>query len=64
MSWWAYSFPLAAFTIASQIMYLRTGSGLFSMLSYIMLAIVTGVVSILLFRTARAIISGNVFQPD
>lgn len=64
MSWWAYSFPLAAFTIATQVMYVRTGAPVFSALSYIMLAVVSAVVLLLLVKTARAVLSGNVFQPD
>lgn len=64
MSWWAYSFPLAAFTIASLVMYERTGSPGFATISYLMLAIVSLVVTILLYKTAKAIISGNVFKPD
>lgn len=64
MSWWAYSFPLAAFTIATQTMFLRTGNPLFMQLSYLMLAIVSAVVSLLLYKTVRGILSGELFQPD
>ncbi len=64
MSWWAYSFPLAAFTIASQVMFVRTGAPGFATISYLMLGIVSLVVALLLFKTAKAMISGNVFKPD
>jgi tellurite resistance protein len=64
ISWWAYSFPLAAFTIASEIMYSRTGAPLFLTLSYLMLGIVSLVVLLLLYKTTKAIINGSLFQPD
>ncbi len=64
MSWWAYSFPLAAFTIATQVMFSKTGSPVFGILSYLMLIVVSCVVLLLLYKTSRAIISGQVFQPD
>jgi len=64
ISWWAYSFPLAAFSIASQIMLLKTGSDFFLLLSWLSLIIVTFVVCLLLLKTLRAISSGALFQPD
>ena len=64
MSWWAYSFPLAAFTIATQIMFSKTGSPVFGILSYLMLIIVSCVVLLLLYKTLKAVISGQVFQPE
>jgi len=64
ISWWAYSFPLAAFSIASQIMFLKTGSDFFLLLSWLSLIVVTFVVCLLLLKTLRAITSGALFQPD
>ncbi|WP_372738457.1 SLAC1 anion channel family protein [Neptunomonas sp.] len=64
ISWWAYSFPLAAFTIATQIMLERTGAPGFASISYLMLGIVSLVVALLLYQTAKAIFSGNLFLPD
>ncbi|SIS48107.1 SLAC1 anion channel family protein [Neptunomonas antarctica] len=64
ISWWAYSFPLAAFTITSEIMYSRTGAPLFLTLSYLMLGIVSLVVTLLLYKTVKGIISGSLFQAD
>lgn len=64
MSWWAYSFPLAAFTIATEIMFSRTGIPAFSTLSYLMLGMVSLVVILLLYKTIRAVLSGTIFQPD
>ncbi len=64
LSWWAYSFPLAAIGIASLVMssatqqslYLQIGSGLVLLLS--------GVVFILLIQTARAIGQQAICVPD
>lgn len=64
MSWWAYSFPLAAFTIATQVMLTRTGAPGFATLSYLMLGIVSLVVTLLLYQTAKGIIRGSLFTPD
>lgn len=64
LSWWAYSFPLAAFCIATQSMWLQTRSGFFLLLSWITLITVTFVVTLLLIKTTRAVLSGKLFQPD
>jgi len=55
LSWWAYSFPLAAITIASLVMFQHTGGTLFLRLSGILLGIATVVIAGLLARTALAI---------
>ncbi|KAA3625390.1 MAG: C4-dicarboxylate ABC transporter [Proteobacteria bacterium] len=55
LSWWAYSFPLAAFTVATQIMYELTGATVFRLLGYTMLAIASLVVALLVVRTVFAI---------
>lgn len=64
ISWWAYSFPLAAFTIATQVVYSHTGIALFKVLSYTMLGVVTLVVTLLLIKTAQGVISKSLFQPE
>jgi tellurite resistance protein len=55
LSWWAYSFPLAAITIASLLMFHQTGSALYLRLSGVLLGIVTVVVAGLVIRTAIAV---------
>jgi tellurite resistance protein len=55
LSWWAYSFPLAAITIASLVMFEHSGSLLFLRLSGILLGITTVVIAGLLGRTALAV---------
>ncbi len=55
LSWWAYSFPLAAITIATLIMAEDTGLGLYYRLATVLLAILTLVVAGLTVRTLLAV---------
>ncbi|MBU1665967.1 MAG: SLAC1 anion channel family protein [Gammaproteobacteria bacterium] len=55
LSWWAYSFPLAAITIATLAMFKYTGDPMFLRLSGILLAIATVVITALLIRTGIAV---------
>jgi tellurite resistance protein len=55
LSWWAYSFPLAAITIATLIMAKETGLALYSWLAGGLLCILTLVIVMLLTRTALAV---------
>jgi tellurite resistance protein len=55
LSWWAYSFPLAAITIASLVMFKHSGDPLFLRLSGILLAITTVVIAALFIRTGIAV---------
>lgn len=64
LSWWAYSFPLAAFSIATQIIYSIKGGFFFATLSYVSLAFVTLLIGLLLFKTLRGVLSGALFQPE
>lgn len=64
ISWWAYSFPLAAFTTATLIMYQHNHSSVFAGLSVIMLIAITLLIGMLAWRTARAALSGQLFKPD
>ncbi|WPL19104.1 Tellurite resistance protein TehA [Thiorhodovibrio winogradskyi] len=63
LSWWAYSFPLAAITIATLMMYELTGLRAFAIIGWILLAAVTLVVLFLLFRTAQAIGAKQICMP-
>lgn len=54
LSWWAYSFPLAAITIASLVMYEKTGLVAFAAIGWALLTFVTLIVVYLLYRTALA----------
>lgn len=55
LSWWAYSFPLAAITVATLLMFQETGSALYLRLSGILLGIATVVIAGLVIRTAMAV---------
>ncbi|AGA91335.1 tellurite resistance protein-like permease [Thioflavicoccus mobilis 8321] len=63
LSWWAYSFPLAAITIATLTMYDQTGATGFILLSWLLLAVVSVVVAYLFVRTAVAVFHRQVCVP-
>lgn len=60
LSWWAYSFPTAAFTIASMLMYRHSGLAFFGALSWLMLAVLTAIIALLLFKTMQAAMRGEI----
>ena len=55
LSWWAYSFPLAAISIASLLMFERTGVDFYRYLGFGLLTMLTGIIAFLLVRTALAV---------
>ncbi|MFP5504687.1 MAG: SLAC1 anion channel family protein [Gammaproteobacteria bacterium] len=55
LSWWAYSFPLAAMTIATLIMHMHTGLAFFSGLAALLLGVLSLIILGLVARTALAI---------
>ncbi|WP_449371577.1 SLAC1 anion channel family protein [Thiomonas sp.] len=64
MSWWAYSFPLAAITIASLSMGSIIGSGFLIGLGGTLLALTTALIALLVVLTLKAIADGKVFIPE
>jgi tellurite resistance protein len=64
LSAWAYSFPLAAITITTLEMYLRSGSDYLLWLGCAMLAAATLVIAVLIVKTLQAVLSGSAFVPD
>jgi tellurite resistance protein len=54
LSWWAYSFPLAAVTVASALMFAHTGASLFRTVTLVLLALLVVLVAVLVVRTAAA----------
>ncbi|HSW52868.1 MAG TPA: hypothetical protein VLG93_06540, partial [Sulfuricaulis sp.] len=64
LSWWAYSFPLAALTIATQLMFRATNVGFFKIASYLLLILLCGVIALLLTLTARAIARNEICTPE
>ncbi len=55
LSWWAYSFPIAAITIATLVMFKETGQTVYAWLATGLLTILTLVIVMLLTRTALAV---------
>jgi tellurite resistance protein len=55
LSWWAYSFPIAAITIASILMFHETNIEMFKYLSWLFFAILNIIIIVLLVKTTIAI---------
>ena len=64
LSWWAYSFPLAAFSIASMLMFERTGMDFYRYLGVGVLTMLTGLVALLLTATAMAVRQQRICSPE
>ena len=64
LSSWAYSFPLAAITIASFLMAHRTGNGMFVWLAFGLLAILSVIVLILALKTIDAAARKTICVPE
>lgn len=56
LSWWAYSFPMAAMTIATLLMYEHTGLAFFRGLSIGLLGLLSLIIAGLVITTVRAVI--------
>lgn len=55
LSWWAYSFPIAAITIASFLMYSLTQNVMFAGIAWGLLLVLTAIIGLLIFKTHKAI---------
>ncbi|WPL17873.1 Tellurite resistance protein TehA [Thiorhodovibrio winogradskyi] len=55
LSWWAYSFPLAAVSIASMRMFDQTGTAFHAYLGFALLTLLTGIVMMLSVSTAMLV---------
>ncbi len=64
LSWWAYSFPLAAITIATLLMHEQTGKGFYLYTGGTLLLLLTAVVGLLLTRTAMAVRNRRICVPE
>ncbi|MGE5152910.1 MAG: SLAC1 anion channel family protein [Bdellovibrio bacteriovorus] len=64
LSWWAYSFPLAAITIATFAMFEQTGLGAFAAIAWVLLTLVTLMVLYLLYRTFEAVRAKSICTPS
>lgn len=64
MSWWAYSFPLAASAIAAQVMYTTLGQPFFYYLATALLGLSSIIITLLLLRTLLAVIRNEICRPE
>lgn len=64
LSQWAYSFPIAALSIASALMFHQSHYNFFKYVHFTLLAIVSIIILILVNRTIRAIINKEICQED
>ena len=55
LSWWAYSFPMAAITIATLLMYAQLQLPFFRGLAMVLLGLLTLLIAVLLYRTGKAV---------
>jgi len=64
LSWWAYSFPLAAFTVATGVMAVRLDSSLYLGAAYVLTGLCSLLVAGLVVLTIRAMLRGQVFVAE
>jgi tellurite resistance protein len=64
LPWWAYSFPVAAITIATMIMQEKVGGLFFQTLSVFLYTILVVLLTTLVIRTIQAMLRGKVCVPE
>jgi len=64
LSWWAYSFPLAAITIASFTVFEQTRKAFYLWIATGLLVLLSGIIIILIFRTFKAIKAHGICIPE
>ncbi|MEZ5535165.1 MAG: SLAC1 anion channel family protein [Thiolinea sp.] len=64
LSWWAYSFPTAAITIASFVMYEQLGKSFYLWLATILLVVLSALIGLLLTRTLKTARKGMICTPE
>lgn len=60
LSWWAYSFPIAAITVGTSLMLQQTGLYFYKIIFLGLMAMLTLFVLVLLINTAKSIIKGKI----
>ncbi len=63
LSWWAYSFPVAALTVATLVMAERTGLAVFAVAGAALYVLLVAIVAWLVVRTALAIRNHGICRP-
>ncbi len=64
LPWWAYSFPMAAITIATMVMLEKLGGVFFASLAPLLLTLLLLLITVLLFNTIRAMLRGEICIPE
>ena len=64
LSWWAYSFPLAAITIATWVMFEATKVSGYMYLAQGLLVLLTAVMVLLVVKTIKAVINKQICVPE
>lgn len=64
LSWWAYSFPLAAFVLASFLMFKLSEQAIYATIASTLLIVLCVVIVTLLIYTTRALIQGKIGVPE
>jgi len=64
LSWWAYSFPLAALTIAQFVMAEHSGVEFYRWTGFVLYALLAAVIAGLTIRTLIAMVRGEICLPE
>ena len=64
LPWWAYSFPMAAITLASMAMLEQVGGAFFASLAPLLLTLLIALIVMLVFNTIRAMLRGEICLPE
>lgn len=64
LPWWAYSFPMAAMTIATSVMLDTVGGGFFALLFPLLLTVLLLLVALISWRTLLAMKRGQICVPE
>lgn len=64
LPWWAYTFPVAAMTIATAVMLEKVGGTFFVMLFPMLLTVLIVLVSVISVRTVMAMLRGQICVPE
>ncbi len=64
LSWWAYSFPLAALSAATSVMAAQVGGWFFTAATWTLLIGVTALITLLVVRTVAGMVRGQICVPE
>lgn len=64
LSWWAYSFPLASLSVATNVMAAQVGGWFLVAAAWVTLVTVTALIGVLVARTAASMVRGEICVPE